>query len=66
MATAPPPAASDLPQHFPEGTNQQQREDRGGHSRGSEPSVTWRDEMPKGTDDRLKEKKQKQLENVHC
>jgi hypothetical protein len=27
---------SDLPQHFPEGTNQQQREDGGGPSRGSD------------------------------
>jgi hypothetical protein len=63
MATAPP--ASDLPHHFPEGTNQQQREERGGHNRGSEPSVTWRDETPKETHDRAKEKKQKQPENVH-
>jgi hypothetical protein len=65
VRTGPPQPTSDLPQYFPEGTNQQQREKRATHNRADEPSVAWRDEMPNETHRHAEEKEEEQLESVH-
>ena len=59
-----PPPPSELPEPLQCGTNRQQYEYRAAHNRAYEPSVVWRDEMPKEPHGQREEKEEEQLENV--